>query len=58
MDPLVAFLLLFAAAVAVCLAATASSPPAKRACASCGRQTEIKARRCRHCGYGSGPVLF
>ena len=58
MDPLFVFALIFAAAVVVCLAAMASSPPAKRACPSCGQRTEIKARRCRHCGYGSGPILF
>jgi hypothetical protein len=58
MDPLFAFLLLFAAAILVCLAAMASSRPATRACASCGHQTEIKAQRCRHCGYRSSPVLF
>jgi hypothetical protein len=58
MDPLLAFFLIFAAAVVVCLAAMAASPPAKRACASCGHPTEVKARRCRHCGYGAGPALF
>ena len=58
MNPLFVFFLIFGVTVVVCLAAMAVSPPAKRACAACGRQTEIKARRCRHCGYGIAPLPF
>jgi hypothetical protein len=58
MDPLFVFLLIFGTTIVVCLAAMAVSPPAKRACASCGHQTEIKARRCRHCGYSGTPLPF
>ena len=58
MDPIFIFLLVFTGAVLVCLAATASSTAAKRACASCGRATPVQATRCRHCGYASRPNLF
>jgi ribosomal protein L40E len=53
MDPIFIFLLVFTGAVLVCLAVTASSTAAKRACASCGRQTPVAATRCRYCGYGA-----
>lgn len=57
MDPLLVFLLIFSAAVAVCFGATAAARPPTRSCAECGQQTPVQARRCRHCGYGAGPRI-
>jgi hypothetical protein len=55
MDPLLAFISIFSAAIIVCLAATLTARPPTRSCADCGRQTPVQARRCRHCGYGTQP---
>ena len=57
MDPLLVFLLIFSAAVAVCFGATAAARPPTRSCAECGQQTPVQARRCRHCGYGAEPRI-
>jgi ribosomal protein L40E len=53
---LILFIIFFLGAVVICLAASAAAKPATRACASCGGQTPIQARRCRHCGYSGGRV--
>jgi ribosomal protein L40E len=48
---LLLFITFFAVLVAICVAATAAAKPPTRACASCGGETPVQARHCRHCGY-------
>lgn len=52
MDPLVLYIALFAAAVAFFALASVIGSVPTRACPSCGDETPVQGRRCRHCGYG------
>jgi hypothetical protein len=56
MDPFVVYLLLIAGALLLFAVATATARKPARACLSCGRQTPIEGRSCRHCGYRPGRV--
>jgi ribosomal protein L40E len=56
MDPLVVYITLFAVALLVFVGVNASARKPTRACLSCGRETPIDGRRCRHCGYRPGRV--
>jgi ribosomal protein L40E len=56
MDPITTYVTLFAVALAMCLVASALARKPSRACPSCGGDTPIDARRCRHCGYKPGRV--
>ena len=51
MDPLLIYVALLVAAFATCAVAGALVKKPSRACLSCGRDTPIDGRRCRHCGY-------
>jgi ribosomal protein L40E len=56
MDPITIYISLFFLAVVMCVAATAFTRKPSRACLSCGRESPIEGRRCRHCGYQPGRV--
>jgi ribosomal protein L40E len=56
MDPLVIYITLFAVAIVVCVAVSTFTRKPTRACLSCGGETPIDGRRCRHCGYQPGRV--
>jgi ribosomal protein L40E len=56
MNPLFIYIALFAVALVVCVVASVSARKPSRSCMSCGRDTPIDGRRCRHCGYRQGRV--
>ena len=51
MSAIFIYLLLFLAALAICLVGGLMAPPAVRACPGCGDDIDIRARHCRRCGY-------
>jgi hypothetical protein len=51
MDPLTLYVLLFAGALLICLAAGSVWKPPTRACPMCTQETPVQGRRCRNCGY-------
>lgn len=56
MDGIAIYATVFLLAVAICLVATGFARKPTRACQSCGNDTPIDGRRCRHCGYRPGRV--
>ena len=56
MDPFLIYVSLFVLALAMCIVASATARKPARACLSCGKDTPIDGRRCRHCGYKPGRV--
>ena len=51
MSPLFLYIVLFAAALGICLLAVLMSKPPMRSCLGCGEDTPVSAKRCRNCGY-------
>ena len=56
MDPFVIYIAVIVLALGMCMVASAIARKPSRACLSCGRDTPIDGRRCRHCGYRPGRV--
>jgi len=51
MDPLVIYVSLFVLALLFLAVASATTRKPMRACLSCGSDTPIDGKQCRHCGY-------
>lgn len=56
MDPLFLYIALFVMAIAFFSFASVMTKKPSRACLSCGQDTPIEGRSCRHCGYRQSRV--